>query len=163
MKKLKIITPSVNQCPLFESVCEHIETNGGNISEEIATHIKSCPSCREYYEFWQEFELFIEASPKETDEDVISEWEKQISIQKVRHQIHHRAKQKKIIVWGLLTAVAGIVFLILALFYFIPSTQAPSVQAIEQPSIIEKPSSDYSGNSIPYNTTPEKRLPDKDM
>lgn len=150
-------------CPQFEAVAEQIESSQGKLKQEVLAHIQECPDCSDYFAFWQEMEQIISWHNSQTGKAIITEWEQAQSIQKIKQRIKKEQHQKKLLLWSALSIAAGILFLMLALFYFIPATQAPSVQAIEQPAPNQLPSSDYSGNSIPYNTTPETRTPDKDM
>lgn len=168
MKDIKILelfegNKKLINCPQFEIIAEQIELSQGKPTQEVFAHIQECSVCSDYFSFWQEMEQVISWHHSQTGKAIITEWEQVQSFQKIKQRIKKEQHQKKLLLWSALSIAAGILFLILALFYFIPATQAPSVQAIEQPSPTQHPSSDYSGNSIPYNTTPEIRTPDKDM
>lgn len=167
MKKLIEFDTIKNQekeeCPQFDSIVEQIEMTKGNVSEEILKHIHTCHQCNDYFSFWKKTEGLFQWHADERGKGEISEWERQISIQKIKQAINKSRKQKRIILWSLLSITAAALLIVLAMLYFVPSTQAPSVQAIEQPSQNELPTSTYSGSSIPYDTTPEKKIPDKDM
>lgn len=167
MNKIKVLelyedNKELIKCPQFEIVVEQIELSDGNPSKEVQAHIQKCPECSNYFIFWQEMEQIIQWHTSETGKEIISEWEREQSIYKIKQSIRKEKQRKKILLWSALSIAAGILFLMLAIFYFIPATQAPSVQAVEQPSA-QTPASDYSGSSIPYNTTPETRVLDKDM
>lgn len=167
MDKIKIFelyedNKDLINCPQFEDVVEQIELSEGKPSQEIKAHIQECPECSDYFAFWQEMAQIIQWHTSETGKEIISEWEREQSIHKIQQSIRKEKQRKKILLWSALSIAAGILFLMLAIFYFIPATHAPSVQAVEQPSA-QTPSSDYSGSSIPYNTTPETRTLDKDM
>jgi len=151
------------ECPQLDTIVEQIEMTQGDVSEEVLKHIHTCPQCNDYFSFWKKTEGLFQWYATEKGKEGISEWEQQISIQKIKQEIKKNKKQKKIILWSLLSVTAAALLLMLAMFYFVPSTQAPSVQAIEQPSQNELPTSTYSGSSIPYDTAPEKKIPDKDM
>ncbi|HOV34143.1 MAG TPA: hypothetical protein PLX23_12360 [Candidatus Hydrogenedens sp.] len=167
MKKIDFDTlknhRKTEECPQFDSIVEQIEITQGNVSEEVLKHIQDCPQCNDYFLFWKKTEGLFQWYATEKGKSEISEWERQISIQKIKQTINRSRRQKKAILWGLLSVTAVALLLVIAMLYFVPSTQAPSVQAIEQPSQKELPSSTYSGSSIPYDTTPEKKTPDKDM
>jgi len=162
IKKLELYEDNKVNCPQFENVVEQIELSGGKPSQEIKEHIQECRECRDYFIFWQELEQIIQWHTSETGKEIISEWERQQSIHKIQQTIRKEQQRKKMFLWSALSIAVGILFLMLAIFYFIPATQAPSVQAVEQPSS-QTPSPDYSGSSIPYNTTPEIRELDKDL
>jgi len=168
MKEIRILelfedNKKLINCPQFETVAEQIELSQGKPPQEILVHIQECSDCSNYFSFWQEMEQVISWHNSQTGKAMITEWEQAQSIQKIKQRIRKEQHRKKLLLWSALSIAAGILFLMLALFYFIPATQAPSVQAIEQPAPTLIPSSDYSGNSIPYNTEPETRIPDKDM
>ncbi|GEM_PF-1168327 len=168
MKNIRVLEPFGDKrkqivCPQFEEITEQIELSQGKPTHELLEHIQRCSHCNEYFSFWQEIEKVINWHKSQTGREMISEWEQQIAIQKIKQTLKKEQQHKKILLWSAISIAAGILFLMLALFYFIPATQAPSVQAIEQPSSVQIPSPDYSGESIPYNTTPEPRIPDKDM
>ncbi|MGC8845758.1 MAG: hypothetical protein ACP5QY_07895, partial [Candidatus Hydrogenedens sp.] len=150
-------------CPHFETIVEQIELSQGKPTQEVLAHIQKCTECSNYFSFWQEMEQVISWNNSQMGKAIISEWEQQQSIQKIKQSIKKKQYQKKLLIWSALSIAAGILFLILALFYFIPATQPPSVQAIEQPASTQLPVSGYSGNSIPYDTAPEIRTPDKDL
>lgn len=150
-------------CPQFESIVEQIELTEGKPSPEVKAHIQECSECSDYYTFWQEMERIIHWHTSDTGKEIISEWEQQKSIHRIQQSVRKEQQRRKILLWSALSVAVVILFLMLAIFYFIPATQAPSVQAIEQPSSVQSPPTDYSGSSIPYNTAPETKVPDKDI
>lgn len=168
MKDIKILglfedNKRLINCPQFETVAEQIELSQGKPTQEVLAHIQKCSDCNDYFSFWQEMEQVIAWHNSQTGKEMITEWEQVQSIHKIKQRIKKEQHQKKLLLWSVLSIAAGILFLMLALFYFIPATQAPSVQAVEQPAPTQLPSSGYSGNSIPYNTAPAIRTLDKDM
>lgn len=151
------------RCPQFETVVEQIEITEGNPPHEILKHIQECPDCNDYFNFWRGLEQVVHWHTPTKEKEMLSEWEKQQSIHKIQQAIRKKQQQRKMLLWSALSVAVSLLFLILAVFYFIPATQTPSVQAIEQPSAIEHPSTGYSGSSIPYDTTPKNKIPNKDM
>ncbi len=150
-------------CPEFEKIAEQIELSEGKPAEEILEHIQKCPDCREYFSFWQDIENVIQQYHSQPKKETISEWERQKSIHHIKQSIQKDRQRKKVLLWSVLSIAAGIVFLMLAIFYLIPDSQPPSVQAVEQ-NITPPPTTiEHTEGATSHTITPVRKIPDKDM
>lgn len=152
---------SKTPCSQWENVVETMEQTHGELSGDLSEHIQRCPQCKEYYDFWWKLEECIQYQHNPTSRNIeITDWESRIAIQKIGYRIAQRKRQRKMLIWGLISVTALILLALAVFLYTVPSPQSGSVHAVE-PGQTYPHDSKESAFSIPIS--PEPQVVDKDM
>lgn len=103
------------KCEQLESISIKIELTNGQLDEGSLSHIEQCAVCKEYYELWTFFKPLKDLPHK----SLLSEWEKEIEVNKIAFSIREKKEKKRRLVWGgIISIVTALFFLVLALLYF---------------------------------------------
>ncbi|MCX8065251.1 MAG: hypothetical protein N3G21_08785 [Candidatus Hydrogenedentes bacterium] len=102
-------------CELLNTISEELEQTNGKLNNERLKHIEYCPTCKEYYDLWMTFRPIKEKG----GEAFITEWEREIEVNKIMIRIREKKQSRKKLIWGgIISFITALFLCVLALLYF---------------------------------------------